>query len=73
MRAAVLKSPARRAVAAKSPWFTIKEAAAYLGVGVDTIYEACANRGLQHVKIGRSTIRLRVEWVDTWAESLTRS
>jgi excisionase family DNA binding protein len=55
-----------------SPWITIKEAAAYLGVGVDTIYDACASRGLKHVKIGHSTIRLKREWVDAWAETHLR-
>lgn len=54
------------------PWITVQEAATYLGVGVDTIYEACAKRGLKHVKLGHSTIRLRPEWIDAWAETLTR-
>lgn len=62
--------PARRP--AERPWITIKEAADYLGVGVDTIYDACASRGLKHVKIGYSTIRLRREWVDAWAETFVR-
>lgn len=68
--AAKLSRPPR-ALAAR-PWITIKEAAEYLGVGVDTIYDACARRGLKHVKFGHSTIRLRVEWVDAWAETLSR-
>lgn len=51
------------------PWITVKEAAQYLGVGVDTIYDACATRGLKHVKIGHSTIRLKVEWIDAWVEA----
>lgn len=54
----------------QSPWITVKDAAQYLGVGVDTIYDACASRGLRHVKLGHSTIRLQQAWVDAWAESL---
>lgn len=54
------------------PWITVKEAAAYLGVGVDKIYEACASGRLKHVKLGHSTIRLRLEWVDAWAETCIR-
>lgn len=53
-----------------SPWITVKEAADHLGVGVDAIYQACASRGLKHVKLGHSTIRLQRAWVDAWAESL---
>ena len=47
---------------------TPRQAAAYLGVGVDTIYEACAADDLKHVKLGYRTIRLRREWIDGWAE-----
>jgi excisionase family DNA binding protein len=54
----------------ESPWITAQEAAEYLSVGVDAIYEACASKGLKHVKLGRSTLRLKREWVDRWAESL---
>ena len=54
------------------PYLTIKEAAEYLGVGVDTVYEACASRGLKHVKLGHSTIRLRLDWIDAWTETLAR-
>jgi excisionase family DNA binding protein len=50
------------------PWITVKEAAAYLGVGVDAIYEACAKKGLRHLKVGRSTLRLKIEWIEQWAE-----
>jgi len=49
-------------------WLTIPEAAEYLRVGVDRIYDACAIGGLKHVKLGHRTIRLRREWVDTWAD-----
>jgi excisionase family DNA binding protein len=51
-----------------SPWITVAEAARYLGVGVDAIYEACAKKGLKHFKVGHSTIRLKQAWVDAWAE-----
>lgn len=67
----IRRSPTVRR-SAESPWITVKEAAAYLGVGVDKIYEACASGGLKHVKFGHSTIRLQVKWIDVWAESLTR-
>src|SRR6188474_1868155 len=52
----------------ESSWITPRQAAAYLGVGVDTIYEACAAADLKHVKLGYRTIRLRREWIDHWAE-----
>ena len=55
-----------------TPWITVPEAAEYLGVGVDTIYDACARRGLKHSKLGHSTIRLKREWVDAWAEAQVR-
>ena len=35
-----------------SRWVTPRQAADYLGVGVDTIYEACAAADLKHVKLG---------------------
>ncbi len=62
-----------RATGAATPgneplWITPRQAAAYLGVGVDTIYEACAAADLKHVKLGYRTIRLRREWIDLWAE-----
>ena len=49
-------------------WLTIREAAQYLRVGVDLIYDACAVGGLKHVKLGHRTIRIRREWIDTWAD-----
>jgi len=58
---------------ADSPWMTPKEAGDYLGVSVDTIYRACETKGLRHTKLGHSTLRLRREWVDAWADSLARS
>jgi excisionase family DNA binding protein len=49
-------------------WMTLRQAADYLGVGIDTIYDACAAGGLKHVKLGHRTIRVRREWIDRWAE-----
>ena len=56
----------------RGPWMTIKEAAEYLGVGVDTIYDACARRGLKHAKLGHSTIRIRLEDLEAWAAAQVR-
>jgi excisionase family DNA binding protein len=53
-------------------WMTPRQAALYLGVGVDAVYEACAAGGLKHVKLGYRTIRLRREWIDRWAEGRAR-
>ena len=55
-----------------SAWMTIQDAATYLGVGVDKIYEACAGGGLRHARFGHRTIRLRREWIDRWADSRAR-
>jgi excisionase family DNA binding protein len=52
----------------ESTWMTPREAAVYLGVGVDTIYDACAAGGLKYARLGHRTIRLRREWIDRWAE-----
>ena len=75
-RGAVKAAVERKAVVATSTsaavWMTIKEAAAYLGVGVDIIYDACSGGGLRHAKFGHRTIRLRREWIDRWAESRAR-
>lgn len=53
---------------AATPWLSPREAAQRLGVSVKKIYAACAAEGLKHSKLGHSTIRLRLEWVDEWAE-----
>ena len=53
-------------------WITPRDAAAYLNVGVDIIYDGCAAKGLKHVRLGHRTIRLRREWLDAWAEAHTR-
>jgi excisionase family DNA binding protein len=63
-----MKVAVENPVAAESIWMTPRQAAAYLGVGVDTIYDACAASGLKHVKLGHRTIRLRRAWVDAWVE-----
>lgn len=54
------------------PWLTVKEAAKYLGVGADFIYDACRTRGLKHMKAGHSTIRIKREWLEAWTEKLAR-
>lgn len=60
----------QRTRAAELAWLSPKQAADYLGVSVDAIYEACATKGLRHAKLGHSTLRLRRAWIDEWAESL---
>lgn len=47
-------------------WLSPRDAADKIGVNVETIYDACAERGLQHVKLGHSTIRIKPEWLETW-------
>jgi excisionase family DNA binding protein len=64
--------PIVRPSAIETSWMAPRQAAAYLGVGVDTIYEACATDALKHVKLGYRTIRVRREWIDDWAERLAR-
>jgi excisionase family DNA binding protein len=61
-----------RAPASGSPWLNVPQAAKYLGIGVDAVYAACATGGLRHSKLGHSTLRLRREWIDEWAESFAR-
>ena len=51
-----------------SAWLTPQDAAQYLRVGIDIIYDGCAAGGLRHSKLGHRTIRIRREWVDLWAE-----
>jgi excisionase family DNA binding protein len=53
----------------QAEWLTPHEAAAYLHVGVDTIYDACAAGRLKHTKLGYRTIRMKRSWIDEWAES----
>ena len=63
-----MRTATEAAAVRESIWMTPREAAVYLGICVDTIYDACAAGGLRHVKLGRRTIRLRREWIDRWAE-----
>jgi excisionase family DNA binding protein len=53
-------------------WFTPKEAADHLSVHVESIYDACRARGLRHLKLGHSTIRIRRAWLDAWVEQHAR-
>jgi excisionase family DNA binding protein len=62
----------RRTVPTSELWLSPKEAAQHLGVSVDLIYDACAKRGLKHSKLGHSTIRIRREKLDEWADALAR-
>lgn len=57
---------AKSAHSADSPWWTPVQTAEYIGVSVDTIYEACASKGLKYTKVGHSTMRLRKDWTDQW-------
>jgi excisionase family DNA binding protein len=50
-------------------WMTPHEAAEYLHVGVDTIYDACVDGRLKHTKLGYRTIRVKRAWIDEWVES----
>ena len=63
-----MKIATQRSNAGEPTWMTLRQAADYLGVGIDTIYDACAAGGLKHVKLGHRTIRVRREWIDRWAE-----
>lgn len=65
---APMRAKTENRTTAESTWMTPRQVAEYLGVGVDTIYDACAAGGLKHVKLGHRTIRLRREWIDRWAE-----
>ena len=54
---------------AGTPWLTVKEAAQHGSLSADTIYTACEQGELRHVRVsGRRTIRLRPEWIDAWLE-----
>jgi excisionase family DNA binding protein len=67
-----MKAMTEREVTREAIWMTPRQAADYLGVGVDTIYDACAAGGLKHVKLGYRTIRVRREWIDRWTEGRAR-
>ena len=68
MRSKLRAEAPDRPIASRRDWLTVQEVAEYLCVGVDRIYDACAIDGLKHVKLGHRTIRVRREWVDTWAD-----
>lgn len=56
-----------------SPWLRVSEAATYARCGKRVLYRAVVARQLKAVRLGgRRELRLRVEWVDSWLESLTR-
>lgn len=59
----------RRPPSADDDWLTPKDAADRLRIGVDTIYDACAKQGLQHIRFGHSSIRIKRAWLDAWAEA----
>jgi excisionase family DNA binding protein len=67
-----MRAIAEPEIAREPIWLSPRQAADYLGVGVDTIYDACAAGGLKHVKLGYRTIRVRREWIDRWAEGRAR-
>jgi excisionase family DNA binding protein len=62
----------RAAPPTDSPWLSPREAAAYLGVGVDLIYDAVSRRELRCARLRNMTIRIKREWLDKWAESCAR-
>ena len=68
-----MRTTTERPALRESSWMTPRQAADYLGVGIDTIYDACAAGGLKHVKLGHRTLRVRREWVDAWAEEKARA
>lgn len=52
---------------------TVKQAAERLGVSVPLIYALCAAKKLRHERhgLGRGTIRISVEAIDEYRESVT--
>ena len=64
----VMRSGTTGVMKEQAVWLTPHEAATYLRVGVDTIYDACADGRLKHTKLGYRTIRLKRAWIDEWAE-----
>lgn len=50
-----------------SAWLTADDAAAYLRVSTQSIYDACRTGGLRHYRLGgRRNIRLRQSDLDAW-------
>lgn len=61
-----------RTLPVSATWLSPKQAADRLGIGVSMIYAACADGRLRHFKPGHSTIRIRPEWLDAWADAGTQ-
>jgi excisionase family DNA binding protein len=54
-------------------WLSTRNAADYLGVSTDVIYDAVHNLGLKHTVVGgRRIMRFRREWLDEWMEAFAR-
>lgn len=54
-----------------TPWLRAAEAAAYGCLSRGQFFDACAERKLEHIRIGgRRTIVTRREWIDAYLESL---
>lgn len=52
-----------------SPWLNAEQAASYVGQAARSIYRACGNGDLRHVRInGKRELRTRAEWLDQWLE-----
>ena len=50
-------------------WLNVAEGAEYAGVCRDLIYDACAERCLDHIRVGgRRAIRMKRESIDAWLE-----
>lgn len=48
-------------------WLTVREAASLAKVSPDTIYRACAQGALRHVRLnGRRAIRMQHVWLEQW-------
>ena len=48
-------------------WLNVRQAAEHIGAKAEFIYDACAVKGLRHVRLGgKRNIRLRPEWLDEW-------
>ena len=53
-------------------WLTVTEAAARARCGPKVIYRAVQGRRLRAAQIGgRRELRVRVDWIDAWLESLS--
>jgi excisionase family DNA binding protein len=52
------------------PWWTLRDAAAYAQVSVATLRRELKAGRLRHARIGgRTSIRVKAEWIDQWLES----